>query len=157
MAGFETIVRPVVFPNIRPTPKQSVRPQEAASDDPEKGMCVIRGTSGKIVQLPYSFSSHMSKSQPVETERRFDEVRVFQQENDGTVNKENFVDIEVPNKITMRTGSDAGDDSSGSHPGKGDETKIHYWYARPIEKENIEIRKRDETRKNPQGGEGGEE
>jgi hypothetical protein len=153
MAGFETIVRPVVLPNIRPTPKQSVRPQEAVTGDPEKGMCVIRGTSGKIVQLPYSFSSSMSKSQPVEIERRFDEGRVYQKEPDGKVNKENFVDIEIPTRIKMRMGGmgQRGPGTpgiTGPSPGKGDSTEIAMWYAREIERENLEILKRDQIRKN---------
>ena len=38
----------------------------------------------------------------METERRVDEVRVYQKDDDGTVNKDNFVDIEVANKIKMR-------------------------------------------------------
>jgi hypothetical protein len=39
MAGFETVVRPAVFPDIRPAPARSLPP----ADDPEKGMCVITG------------------------------------------------------------------------------------------------------------------
>src|SRR5580765_1991863 len=98
MAGFEVIVRPVVFPNIRPTPTRSLPP----ADDPTKGFCTIKGSSGKVIDLPMSWSVSTSKQRPVETERRVDEVTIYQQLDDGTVNRKNFVKMKVANKITMR-------------------------------------------------------
>lgn len=157
MAGFESIVRPVVFPDIRPMPKQSVRPQEDSSDDPEKGMCVIRGTNGKIVQLPYSYNASSSSNDATEIKRQVDEVRVYQREGDGTVNRKNFVDIEVANKMWMK---------GSQHPARqaGDPIPTEETFLRPSEKklnekwidyykrvkesENVEIRKRDQMRKN---------
>lgn len=161
MAGFEAIVRPVVFPNIRPTPKQSVRPNEAATDDPEKGFCVIRGTSGKIVQLSQSYSSSTSQERPTEIERRSDEVRVYQKKDDGSVNRENFVDIDVANRIKMRTGKGpqqtfkgfTGDDVVPTIPGRGytgDDIKTFH-YKRLKEADNIEIKKKDKVEKNEEG------
>ena len=50
MAGFENIVRPVVFPNIRPSPAQSV----PAATAPDQGVAKIHGGSGKSVDLPHS-------------------------------------------------------------------------------------------------------
>lgn len=97
MAGLEVVVRPVIFPNIRPQPRQSLPPQ----DDPEKGFAVIKGQPAQGVGTNYSMSISSSKSKPREVERRFDEVRVYQEQDDGTINKDNFVDVEVANRITM--------------------------------------------------------
>ena len=100
MAGLENVVRPVVFPNIRPQPARSLPP----ADDPEKGFCIIKGNGAKQVDVSYSYSMSMSKSRSVETERCVDEARVYQQEDDGTINRENFVDLDVPYKIKSREG-----------------------------------------------------
>ena len=54
MAGFEVVVRPVVFPDIRPAPARSLPP----ADDPTKGFCEITGAGNFPVQL--SFSSQVS-------------------------------------------------------------------------------------------------
>jgi hypothetical protein len=102
MAGFEVVVRPVVFPNIRPAPSRSLPPE----DDPTKGFCTIKGSSGKVIDLPFSWNVSTSKTRPVETERRVDEVIVYQQEDDGTVNKKNFVKLRAANKITMKEPGD---------------------------------------------------
>lgn len=150
--GFEVVVRPVVLPNIRPQQARSLPP----ADDPEKGWCTIKGNPAKEVNFSTSWSRSTSKSHQVETERRFDEVRVYQEEDDGTVNKNNFVDVEVANKIWTRGGKKPAIDGSapfdptitGSGTSKGASTQIATWYARAIERVNIEIRKRDEIRKN---------
>jgi hypothetical protein len=96
--AFEIVVRPVIFPNIRPAPARVLAPE----DDPKKGICVIAGTSPHVVTLSHSSSVNTSKSHPVETERRVDEVRVYQQDEAGEVNESNFVDIKVSNRITMK-------------------------------------------------------
>jgi hypothetical protein len=159
MTGFETVVRPVVLPNIRPQPALTLPP----ADDPEKGFCTIRGNPAKEVNLTTSWSSSTSRSHQVETQRRFDEVRVYQQNDDGSVNKDNFVDVEVANKIWQRGGKQpAVDGRTGTDPGviggekgsKGDSYQTALWYAREIERENTEIRKRDEIRKNKEAKEG---
>ena len=100
MAGFEVVVRPVVFPNIRPAPARSLPPV----DDPTKGFAVIKGNGAKSMTTSYSFSMSMSRSRSVETERRVDEARVYQMEDDGTVNRDNFVDIQAANRIKKRGG-----------------------------------------------------
>jgi hypothetical protein len=158
MAGFEVVVRPVVFPNIRPAPARSLPP----ADDPTKGFCEITGGGSFPVQLSFSQSVSTSKSKPTETERREDEVRVYQMDEGGAVNKDNFVDVAVANRITMR---DPGrNDGPGPKPGdtfipggsvgaKGNSHEIAMYYQRQLEQENIEIRKRDQIRKNPRGGE----
>lgn len=145
MAGFEVVVRPVVFPNIRPTPKRSLAPEA----DPEKGICEIRGSSGRIIDLPYSWSVSTSKGKAVESERRFDEVRVYQMDDDGTVNRDNFVDVQVANRIkTKEPGGGGGpvsipDVGSGT-PGTGSSLKYEErvtFYNKATEAANIEIRR----------------
>ena len=98
MMGFEVIVRPVVFPNIRPVPAQSRPP----ASDLSKGMATIHGANGKFFDLAYSWSASTSQSRSRETKRRFDVARVYQMDDDGTVNNDNFVDIEVAKKIWMK-------------------------------------------------------
>jgi hypothetical protein len=148
MAGLEVVVRPVVFPDIRPRAKQSLPPQ----DDPEKGMAVIKGNPGKVVALPESWSINSSFSKPTEKERRVDEARTYQQNEDGTVNKENFVDIDVANRITMeegRGGGQAGPGESGGSGGPGeqggggDTVDKTYFYQRVKEGDNIKIIRRN--------------
>ena len=74
MAGFETIVRPVVFPNIRPQRTRPLLPQE----DPEEGKAVIGGSGGGVISLSYTLTQTAQVSRPTETERRVDEMRVYQ-------------------------------------------------------------------------------
>lgn len=150
MAGFEVVVRPVVFPDIRPAPARSLPP----ADDPTKGFCEITGGGNFPVQLSFSSQVSTSKSKPVETERRVDGVRVYQMDDDGTVNEDNFVDLEIANRIKMR---DAGRNDTppptkpgeifipgGSVGAKGNSLEIAMYYQRQLEEQaNIEIRERD--------------
>jgi hypothetical protein len=144
MAGLEVVVRPVVFPDIRPAPAQPL----PAADDPDKGFAVIRGNGAKHIDLTNSYSASVSTATQRETKRRVDVARIYQKKDDGTVNKENFVDIEVANKIWMEGPSEPSPDT-GDHafdvpdfpPGviRGNVEVQNY---RPIqEADNIEIKK----------------
>jgi hypothetical protein len=144
--GFEVVVRPVVFPNIRPAPAQPSR----AADDPTQGLATINGSGGQFLDLQYSNSINSSSSNPTETRRRVDVVRVYQKEdggggssvalargvvapragNGGNINRDNFVDIEVANRIWMK----------GSPVSR-------YNYARVQETDNIEIRERNKIKR----------
>ena len=145
MAGLEVVVRPVVFPNIRPAPAQSLPP----ADDPEKGFAVIRGNGGKQVDLTNSYSASVSSGSLREAKRRVDVARVYQKTDDGKVNKDNFVDIEVANKIwkeggsepTVDPGTGSGIDAGGGGSGQV-RPSVQIEYYRPIqEADNIEIKK----------------
>lgn len=151
MAGFEVVVRPVVFPDIRPRAKQSLPPP----DDPTKGFCEIKSHGNVVVTLSYSFTASASMSKPTETERRFDEVRVYQKDDNGKINRKNFVDVEVANRIKMNMGKFkgfTGDDLVKTREGRGytGDDIVPYYYQRAKEKDNIEIRKRDRIRKKDQ-------
>ena len=52
MAGFETVVRPAIFPDIRPKAKQLLPPL----DDPEKGFAVIQGNPAGSAGNSFSMS-----------------------------------------------------------------------------------------------------
>jgi hypothetical protein len=166
MAGFEIVVRPVVFPNIRPAPAQPVPP----ADDPDKGFATIHGNGAKEVDLSYSYSGSASTSQRTEIKRREDEARVSQKKKDGKINKKNFVDIRVPNKVWMKGPPGQKSDnrpSFGFGQGPmaggpmdrpeafGTETEVYY-YKRIQGKDNVEIRKRNII-STPQGQESGGE
>jgi hypothetical protein len=124
--GLEVVVRPVVFPNIRPARAQSLPPL----DDPDKGFAEINGNGATEVTLSNSYSASASSSQRQETKRQVDVARVYQKDQSGKVNKDNFVDIEVANKIWMQGGGEK-----------------EQWRLQPVEEEkNIEITKRDKIR-----------
>jgi len=155
MAGLEVVVRPVVFPNSRPAPARSLPP----SDDPDKGFAVIRGNGAKQIDLTNSYSANASTSTKTETKRRVDQARVYQKNDDGSVNKENFVDIEVANKIWMQGLAEQSPNDDGIPPGaiahsEGNrrvyEVERHF-YQRIKEASNIEITKKDVI-KNAEGG-----
>jgi len=161
MAGFEVVVRPVVLPNIRPRPAQTLPP----ASDPEAGWCTIKGNPAKQIDLSSSWSQSMSKSHHVETERIVDEVRVYQVDDKGKVNKDNFVDAEVAKKIKTKGGKQPrvdggpfevgpGDIFVAGGKAKGDSMEIATWYAKQIEdlEKGIEIRKRDQLKKNQDAG-----
>jgi|SRR5262245_4155526 len=145
MSDFEVVVRPVVFPNIRPAPARSLPPE----DDPTKGFAVIRGNPGQSFDLSYSYSFNATSSNSTETEREVDVARIYQEDDDGNVNKSNFVDVEVPKKIWQRGA--AGD---WWQPGvEGTQPKLEIMYRvnyKPVEeKSNIEIKERDKRIQNP--------
>jgi len=121
------------------------------------------------VTLSQSYSYSISKSKGVETERRVDEARVYQVEDDGTVNRNNFVDIQVPNRIKMDGGAaPAVDDSgagsgtpgvgTGEEPGRlpeGTASEQRTDFYQPIqEKENIEVKRKNVILRNGQEWEG---
>lgn len=145
MASFEVVVRPAVLPNIRPAPKQSLPPQ----DDPEKGFAVIRGNGAKQVDLSNGWSVSASTSQKKEEKRRVDTARVYQKEEDGTINRDNFVDVEIPNKIWMKGGSQpsapfTGGPAGGIASGSSLAQQAEAWRFAPAkEKDNVEIKDRD--------------
>jgi len=140
MAGFEVIVRPAIFPDIRPRARQSLPPQ----DDPEKGFCTIKGQPAQAIDLPLSWSASSSTSRPAETERRVDDVRVYQQDDDGMVNRDNFVDLQVANRIKMDEGGGGGG-GGGEQPGalpEGTESAQQTFFYRPAQAQaNIEIKR----------------
>jgi len=148
MAGMEVVVRPVVFPDIRPTPARLLPPQ----DDPKQGICEIKGTGSFVVSFSTNSSWSASYGTQKETKRRVDTARVYQQEDSGAVNKDNFVDIQVPNKIWKQ----GGQAPTSSVPVKSDAEKAQRerdarmyeswveYYKKIEEKKNIEIKKRNE-------------
>lgn len=119
-AGFETIVRPVVFPVIRPARARVLAP----ADDPEKGVATLSGSGGGLIDLSFSESASWSRSRQVEAQRTVRVKRVKQKEEDGTINEENFVDIEEVKELRM---VDAGG------------VEIRQQYAEPEEQDNVEI------------------
>jgi hypothetical protein len=143
MATFETIVRPVIFPNIRPAQVRPVTPES----DPEKGFAHIHGASGKTVSLAYSWSYNKTKSKTQEVKRRVDEVRVYKMDENGNVEEDVWIDLHLTNKLWMReAGEGSGVNSStgaGTPGGKSAYFESQVYLQRPKEKKNIKIRKKD--------------
>jgi hypothetical protein len=147
MAGLEVVVRPVVFPDIRPAPPRSL----PAADDPTKGFAVIRGNGARAISLSNSWSSSVTSGQAKEIKRRVDVARVYQKTDDGKVNKDNFVDIEVANRIWMEGPSGQSPDTSKADDKFADVStritnrpeRLIENYQRVKEQDNIEVKKRD--------------
>jgi hypothetical protein len=129
MAGFEVIVRPVVFPNIRPAPPRALAPE----DDPTKGLAVITGGGGTIVTTSIDWSVSLSRQLPQsEVSRQFDKERTYQKDDKGKINKANYIDVERLKKIKA-AGSD-------------DEEPLRVAFADPPKVDNVETLETDVTR-----------
>lgn len=142
--GFEVVVRPVVLPDIRPRPRRSLPP----ADDPEKGFAVIRGNGFHQGSQSLNWTASTSQSRPVEVKRRVDETRVYQKDSDGNINRENFVDIQVANKIWLKGGrgptvQDLDEGQQINRETGNIEEKQITFYQRPKQQDNIEILKKD--------------
>jgi hypothetical protein len=129
MAGFEVVVRPVVFPNIRPTAARVLAPE----DNPDSGIAVLNGLGGKLLDLPRSWSISVThRREQQETRRQFDKKKIYQKAKDGTINKDNFVEVEVLNKVRL----DGGDDQGA----------IKVIYKQPPDPDNVETTAANVTR-----------
>lgn len=129
MAGFEVVVRPVVFPNIRPTAAGALAPEA----NPDSGVAVLNGSGGKLLDLPRSWSISVThRREQQETKRQYDRKKVYQKNDDGSINKDNFVEVEVLKKVRF----DGGDDQGA----------INMIYTQPPDDDNVETTATDLTR-----------
>jgi hypothetical protein len=130
MAGLEVVVRPVVLPNIRPASPRVLPPE----DDPTQGLCVIGGSGGNLIDLPHSWSVSVSRQKATHTEvvRQFDKEKVHQVDDDGKINKKNYVILERLKRVKLATG------------GEGD---IKILYAQGPKMGNVTILETDVTRR----------
>jgi len=129
---FEVVVRPAVVPNIRPAPAQ---PSPPAPGDSSQGMATIHGASGRYLELPYSVSFSTSTPKYKEKKRRVDEARVYQKDDDGKINKDNFVDVQSANKVWM--------DTSQIKAGTNITTTYTYTSLADDPPDNVEIKNRN--------------
>lgn len=94
MAGLETVVRPAVFPDIRPSSARDARPV-----DPDRGRAHINGSGGQVIDLAQSFSQNTQKQHVSEEYRVFDIIRIyrtFQNANGQTqIDRNSWIDQEV--------------------------------------------------------------
>jgi hypothetical protein len=118
--GFETVVRPSVVTNIRPAPARALSP----ADVTDQSFAIIGGSGGGLVELSSSESHSRTHGSPTERKRRVDETRIYQKDDDGTVNKDTFVDVDIANRIWFDDGS-------------------KYSYTPVEEADNIEVRNRN--------------
>jgi hypothetical protein len=141
MAGFETIVRPVVFPNIRPATPQNVPPKDATGTEQ-----VIRGNPASVASNSRSVHEAWSLSRNVETERRVDVMRIYQKDDQGNVNKDNFVDVEITNRMRRRGGL------APSNTGGTASQQYTNYYRRQPETDWIKLFDQDQIRQNIEAG-----
>lgn len=150
MAGLEVVVRPVIFPDIRPRARPSLPPQ----DDPTKGFAVIKGNPASSVGLSDNWNVSSSKSRPIEKKREVDEIRVYQKEDNGKINKKNFVNVERTKKLYMvdpNVGHMERDNKGGYVfvPNQNPPQVRRYDYSHFQESDNTELLKTDVTKVNP--------
>lgn len=149
MSGLERVVRPVVFPDIRPQVARQLPPEE----DPTKGICEIKGQGSFVTQWSINTSWSITYGKQKEIKRQVDTARVYQKTDDGKVKKENFVDIQVANKIWMRgpkapTSMMKPGSERENLPGKTAYETWPEYFKRVKAKDNIEIKKQDEILRN---------
>lgn len=134
MVGLEVVVRPVVLPNIRPAAPRVLAP----ADDPEQGIVTLGGSGGRLIDLPYHFTSSVQRQLPhYEKERTFDKDKIKQKDKDGKVNEDNFVEAERMKRVVLVSPD-------------GDERE--YRFADPPKVDNIETVQTDQVRKQDPAG-----
>jgi hypothetical protein len=101
MAGFEVVVRPVVFPNIRPASPRVLLPEDAS----EQGIAVINGSDGKLIDLSASEQSSWTRTHLVEAKRRYDKVRVPYSRPDGSIDWSRYTEFEVIKEVDFFEGN----------------------------------------------------
>ena len=100
MAGLEVVVRPVVFPNIRPPLPRILAP----ADKPDQGIATFSGSSGRLIDLPHSFSvSFSQQKKDVESKRMVNVERIHQMDDNGEINKDNYIDVERTTQSRFET------------------------------------------------------
>ncbi|HMF26166.1 MAG TPA: hypothetical protein VKG24_29160 [Pseudolabrys sp.] len=103
MSGLEVVVRPAILPNIRPVAPRLLAPE----DNPEQGVATLGGSGGQVISLAYHFQSSMQREMPhYETQRTYDVDRIYQENDDGSINKDNYVDVERVKKMRLKDASD---------------------------------------------------
>jgi hypothetical protein len=95
MAGLEVVVRPVVFPSIRPAPARVLAPAQ----NPDQGIATINGSGNTSVSTSWSWNTSVSReNRQIESRRVVDVDRIYQMDDTGKINKQNFVDVERTKK-----------------------------------------------------------
>jgi len=92
--GFEVVVRPAVFPNIRPQRPGLSLPGDA----PDKGFATISGGGGSLISLPWSESASMSKGH-LEKKRTYHKVRIPYTRPDGSLDWSRYLEYEVAERM----------------------------------------------------------
>lgn len=128
--GLEVVVRPVVLPNIRPTTPRVLAPP----DNPESGIATMSGGGGKFIGTSYSWSVSVSRSKPhKEQARQVNTERVYQMDDQGNINRNNFIDVERLKRVRLDTGKEQVKVLYGSYP----------------QPENVETLETDKTKTDP--------
>jgi len=139
--ALETVVRPAILPNIRPSAARTI----VGSSDPEQGFAIIHGNPARQLNLTTSTSISISRSVGQELERRVDRMRVYQVTEGGVntdgepervVNQDNFIDVEITNRMRLKDGAN----------------RFTRHYGRLAERDNISLLERDILYNTKSGG-----
>jgi len=118
---FEVLVRPNVYPRIRPIPNPAPPPL-----DPEDRLVVLDSSSVTIIELNFTYSYSMSRTKIEETSRKFDVARISNVDDSSQ-----FVDVEVITALKLRD---------------ADRMVYKRKYEKPKAGPNVEILKEDQFR-----------
>jgi homoaconitase/3-isopropylmalate dehydratase large subunit len=132
MTGFEVIVRPEILPDIRPARQPRMPAPTAAAD---QNMAVLSGGSAQMIDLTTSTSYSSSKTKQVEKKRKFNKERIYHKDDDGTIDKSQYIDVERIKKIEYMSGDPS-----------------QTVYAEPPQRDNVEILEKDQIRNNTAAG-----
>jgi hypothetical protein len=106
--GLTQVVRPSVFPDIRPQVSVTDFPQADQQTDPNVGRTILTGNDGEVLDLSYNFSRSMQKQRNREEKRQYDIARIYRVIPDqsggssGKIDKGTYVDVEMPHQIQLR-------------------------------------------------------
>jgi hypothetical protein len=133
MTGFEVVVRPVVFPNIRPAPPRVLPPES----DPLQGLVTLTGGGLETANASYSFSVSVTRQNAnQESKRQYDTERVYQVDSAGNINRSTYIDVDRLKKVRLETGAGP----------------LKVIYADPEKKDNVETIAADQvTGSTPKG------
>lgn len=137
MSTFETVVRPAVVPNIRPGASGV-----AAKGGSSTG-AAIGGAGGRLIDLVHSRTDSVQRQGPHEEQQRiYDTDRVHQKQEDGTINKKNFVDMDRLTGVELK-------DSEGN--------KLIIKFSEPPVRDNVENKQKGQVWKAGTASSGGGE
>ena len=120
MAGLEVVVRPVILPNIRPAPPRVLLP----STNPDQGIATISGSGGHVIDLTRSETHSWSRSIKKEKKRKYAKERIYKKDDNGTVDKSTYLDVERAKMIWTVDGNNIGESIRYADPPERDNVKI---------------------------------
>lgn len=126
-----------IWPSATPPPARTT-PSDPADDARNLAAMVMGGRTGQVIELKFQYSASFSRDQKQESARISDAWRVFEIPDPNApheVNKDNFIDVDVPKQIAMTAGNG---------------TETVYKYSPPPTPDNVELLQSNIKQSNPE-------